>query len=176
VGAVIPGELEKGKVDSLLQTDTFRKGLQLAVSSQDVWPLFLLLMSCLFFADVFVRRVTISFDWVGPAVSWLRGKVFGIREQEHTEQRLEQLRSRKAAIAEQIDDRRAATRFEPVPDQLPGAKDAGQILSEAAGGTPPQAPQTPRPSAQLTPHQPESESYTSRLLKAKQQARRDTDK
>ena len=175
-GQVIPGELAKGKVDTLLTVDTFRKGLPLAISSQDVWPLFLVIMGCVFFADVFVRRVTLSFDWVGPALVWIRVRVFGRKEAEHPEQRLEQLRTRKAAIAEQIDDRRAATRFEPVPDTLPQSADAGQILNQASGGTSAAPAPAQRPTTQLTPNQPEAESYTSRLLKAKQQARKETDK
>lgn len=175
-GQVIEGELEKGSVDSLLKVDTFRKGLPLAISSQDVWPLFLVIMGCMFFADVFVRRVSIGFAWVGQAWNWLVAR-FRKTESEQPEQRLERLRTRKAAIAEQIDDRRAATRFEPVLDKLPDQADASQILEQASGGTPPTPQAPPRPSATtLTPTQPDAESYTSRLLKAKQQARKETDK
>ena len=40
------------------KVDTFRGGLSPAISSQDVWPLFVVIMGCLFFADVLVRRYT----------------------------------------------------------------------------------------------------------------------
>jgi hypothetical protein len=175
-GQVIAGELSKEKIDTLLAVDTFRKGLPLAISSQDVWPLFLVIMGCVFFADVFVRRVTVSFEWLGPALVKLRARILGRKEVEQSEERLEVLRTRKAAIAEQIDDRRAATRFEPVPDSLPRAGDASQILEQASAGMAATPTPTPRPASQLTPNQPEAESYTSRLLKAKQQARKEADK
>jgi uncharacterized membrane protein len=172
-GQVISGDLSKEKSESLLKVDTFREGLPLAITSQDVWPLFLVLMGCVFFADVFVRRVTISFEWVAPTIAWARAKVFGRSTEEYPEQRMERLRTRKAAIAEQIDDRRAATRFEPASEILPASADAGQILEQASGGATSAPAPVPRPSAQLTPSQVETESYTARLLKAKQQARKD---
>jgi hypothetical protein len=175
-GEVITGDLEKGKIESLLKVNTFRKGLPLAVSSQDVWPLFLVVMGCLFFADVFVRRVSVGFGWVGVIWNWLRAKLLRQQESAQPEQRLERLRTRKAAIAEQIDDRRAATRFEPVMDKLPESTDASEILEQASGGASTAAPLPSRPTATLSPTQPEAESYTSRLLKAKQQARKETDK
>lgn len=175
-GQVVPGEIEKGQVDTLLATDTFRRGVPLAVSRQDVWPSFLVIMGCVFFLDVLIRRVTVSFEWVTPAMAWVRSRILGKQDAEPAEQRLERLRSRKAAIAEQIDDRRAATRFEPVLEQLPDQAAAGQILEDAShGAAAPPAPTRPAPTS-LTPTQPDAESYTSRLLKAKQQARKDADK
>jgi hypothetical protein len=57
-GRIIEGELEPGKMDALLDVDTFRHNLPKARSSQDVWPLLVLLAASLFFFDVFVRRVS----------------------------------------------------------------------------------------------------------------------
>ena len=168
-GALIEGELAEDQVESLLKVDTFRPGLPPAVSSQDVWPLFLVICAGVFFADVFIRRVTIGFGWLLPVWNWLRFKVFGRQEAPEHDERLERLRSRKAAVAGEIDERRAATRFEPVLPETGGpAPDLNQVLQDASGSDlPSEGP--PRPTTPLAPGA-EEESYTSRLLKAKQQA------
>ena len=65
--------------EPLVEFDTFRHDLAKAISSQDVWPLVLLVAACVFFGDVFVRRVTVHFDWIGPALAWLWAASCGVR-------------------------------------------------------------------------------------------------
>jgi hypothetical protein len=169
-GQMLPNALERGTPEKTLSVDTFRGGLPLAISIQDVWPMVLVTMACVFFADVFVRRVTVSFEWLIWLWNWLRARILGRRDEAESEERLERLRTRKAAISEQIDERRAATRFEPVLDDAVDKETADEVLRQAAGGaaaTPPPLPS----SHQLSPDSPEAESYTARLLKAKQQAK-----
>jgi hypothetical protein len=173
-GQILDQALEKGPPEKVLNVDTFRGGLPKAISIQDVWPLFLVGMGCLFFADVFVRRVTLSLEWIGHLWAWIRLKVLGRQEGEEREERLERLRTSKAQIAEQIDERRAATRFEPQVDAAQGEVDPEEVLRQAAGNmpmNPPAAPSSPA-SGQIAPDAPEAESYTTRLLKAKQQAKK----
>ena len=172
-GTVIDGEFATDNIDSLLSIDTFREGLPPSISSQDVWPLFLVFAASIFFADIFIRRVTVSFDWVGPCLAWMRTKVFGAEDDEQTEERLDRLRSRKAAIAGEIDERRAATRFEPVMPEDGASADPEEVLRDAAAGGAAASPSTQRPAAQLSPEAQDEESYTSRLLKAKQKAWKD---
>ena len=43
-------------------------------SSQDIWYYLLVLASCLFFGDVFLRRVQVSFAWLPRAVGRLLGR------------------------------------------------------------------------------------------------------
>lgn len=164
-GKVIQGDMEPGKMDKLLAEDTFRHNLPKARSSQDVWPLLVLVAACLFFCDVFVRRVSISWEWARPAVNWVRERVLNRDKLEAPDERMERLRRRKAAISTNIDERRAATRFEPEPD---AQADLDRVVEEVSGGQPSAPPpQTaPGPSAPSA----EEESYTSRLMKAKQQA------
>jgi uncharacterized membrane protein/Mg-chelatase subunit ChlD len=162
---------ERGQVIDA-DIDTFRKGLAPAVSSQDVWPMFVLLTACVFFADIFVRRVTIGTDWVLPAVAWVRAKLFSGAEPVEDQERMQRLRSKKAAIAEEIDDRRAAARFEPVPDDAAEttSPDLDEVIADnsaASGG----APGRLAPSKEtMAPEGPAEESYTARLLKAKKKA------
>ena len=72
------------------------------------------------------------------------------------------LRSRKAEVAEQLDQLHAAARFEPPPE----ATAAAATLEELHGPTAPSKPKPPQPS--IAPEKPsDEESYTERLLKAK---------
>ena len=169
-GVLIEASPTASGSEGLLGVDTFRSGLPPSISSQDVWPLFLVFAAGVFFADVFVRRVTVSLEWVGPALTWLRVKVFGQAPVVQHEERLDRLRTRKAAIPGEIDERRAATRFEPtMPEQGGSTVTLDQVLQDVAGGAAP-TERPKQPTSQLSPENAEQESYTSRLLKAKQQA------
>jgi len=179
-GQIIDGETDPddSETGSLLDVDTFRRGLAPAISSQDVWPLFLVFTACIFFLDVLVRRVTMGFGWVAHAWKWLRVKLFGEPEPAGDEQRLERLRSRKAAVAEQIDERRAATRFEPQSEDeasRAASRNLDEVIRDAGSGTTP-ASQPGRPSTTMTPDAAEEESYTTRLLKAKKQAWKESER
>lgn len=147
-----PDGLER--MEPLLQVNSFRHDLPKATSSQDVWPLLLLVGSCVFFFDVFVRRVQISFAWV-PA--WA-GKLIGRKEAPKVEQTIERLRSRKAEVGDRMAQLRASMKFEPTKETP-----AEPMLDEPS---PSERPSQPAAAPTLTAEQ-EEESYTSRLLKAK---------
>jgi len=167
-GRVIEGEMEKEKLDGLLGVDTYRAGLAKAISRQDVWPLFLLLAACVFFGDVFIRRVTVHFYWIGPAFGWAADRLLRREREEVEDERMERLRSRKAVIAGQIDERRASARFEPQADADLPPKELDDVLEEATAATESRAP-TPAPE-QASLETEEDQSYTSRLLEAKKKA------
>jgi len=172
-GVVMPGEVRTGNLDSWLTVDTFRGGLAPAISSADVWPAVLLLSACLFFADVLVRRVTIEWHrlaaWCGRLLARFRRPSAPV----DNEERLDRLRSRKAEIAEELDERRATARFMP---ELPADK---QAISEVAGGeaSPASAPKrtSARPETSSAPNAPDEPTYTERLLQAKRRAWQDDD-
>ena len=87
---------------------------------------------------------------------------------------MEKLRSRKAEVGEQLDRSRAATRFEaarsPSPMRLRPDRSAsrswkgGPMPDRARAAQKPQSPSLAAPA----PETDEAESYTNRLLKAKQ--------
>lgn len=172
-GQVIQGELAKGAVQRLVESvDTFRRTLAKAVSSQDYWPFFLFLAALIFLADVFIRRVTVHFYWVLPALAYAYRRARGQADQQAPDERLARLRNRKAVVANQIDERRAATRFEPVVDEgSTTPSDIDQTFAEASGGAPPSAP---RPTSQAPTGGPQTEqdTYTERLLAAKKKAKK----
>jgi Mg-chelatase subunit ChlD/uncharacterized membrane protein len=155
-GRVIkPADNGKG-TQSLLAVDTFRHGeLPKATSSQDAWFYLVLAGSCLFFFDVFFRRVQVSLAWVAP----LAGRIMRRQVEPARVETIERLRSRKAEVAGRIEQLRSDARFEPPPETTAKIED----LEEKA------APRLVRPAAppMAGREEPEEESYTQRLLQAK---------
>lgn len=146
--------------------NTFRPSPIKPTSTQDIWPVLMLVAGCLFLADVFVRRVAINFDWVAPLVAQVRTSLAGEEVETTSDERMARLRSRKAAVNEELDDRKSAARFEPSPDDEVDMS----ILDQSAQM---QAKATEKKSQQSLQAQDEEETYTERLLKAKQQARKE---
>lgn len=174
-GQLLEGDLERGKLERLLEFDTFRHNLSKAISRQDIWPLVLLITACVFFGDVLVRRVTVHFYWIGPALAFLWAEVLRRPSEEKPDERIERLRSRKAEVSERLDERRAAARFEPQVEEPGGHPHASleEVLQEAGGA--PGATAAPRPAARQgqEPAAEQEKSYTERLLEAKKKAWKD---
>jgi len=163
-GELIEGHAPSGEdqEDPRLKVNPFRhEGLRKARSSQDAWYYAVLLASCVFFADVFIRRVQINFNWAFAL--WARAVAIVTRREQAVEvEILDRLRSRKEAVGQQIDRLRAEARFEVPPEPPRGA--AG--LEEPELAPPPEKkPAEPKIEAEA-----EEESYTQRLLKAKKKA------
>ncbi len=156
-------------LESLLQVDSFRHDLPPATSSLEAWHLATLLASCLFFFDVLVRRVAFSLAWVPRLAQQVRLRWRGHESTAADKEYLDRLRNRKAEVGDQLDLQRAATRFEPTPAGTTAAQNA---VAEALRDAPPVAPPTAPGSTSLAPEVP-AESYTSRLLKAKQEVWKD---
>jgi hypothetical protein len=173
-GTKIEGGLAPGMIDRMVQSvDTFRRTLAKAISSEDFWPIFLLIAAGIFLIDVFIRRVTVHFYWMAPAVAYAYNRVRGRQQDAAPDERLARLRNRKAAVSNQIDERRAAARFEPQPDGFTEPKDYEQVIQDAsAGGA---ASEQPRPQAptQASGPQSEQDTYTERLLAAKKKAKKE---
>jgi uncharacterized membrane protein len=169
-GQIAPVGLERDQFDALLNLDTFRDGLRRAITRRDVWPIVLVIVAAVFWGDVFIRRVTVHFYWIAPAFRWLVNRVLRRPSEQVVDQRLERLRSRKAAVVEQIDERRAAARFEPQEDERASSPDLDELLGQVEGPAP-QPP--PRASQETTVSADQESSYTARLLQAKKKAWKD---
>jgi len=170
-GRVIEDAKDPEAIEPLLAVNTFRHDLPKASASQDIWHLLLLVASCLLLGDVFVRRVHVHFGWVPPLVARLRNFVLRRQPPPVQPQYIQRLKSRKAEVSGQLDQLRAATRFEAPPEAKGGA-DVAAALDEAVAKKPPPAQppeRTPQP-------KPEQESYTERLLKAKKKVWEERDK
>jgi uncharacterized membrane protein len=167
-GVLITGSVEPDKTDGLLEVNSFRRDLARAVSSRDIWPLLIFLGSCVFFADVFVRRVNVGTDWIKPLWNRVAARVLHREPPPVVDERMERLRQRKQQLEGSLDERRAAARFEPAPDET---ADTSVLQSDAAASR--DVPRAAEPKKPLGPQQPEPEDYTSRLLRAKRQAWKD---
>ncbi|ADB16802.1 von Willebrand factor type A [Pirellula staleyi DSM 6068] len=174
VGTVLPTELEPSEVNSLVAAlDTFRRTLARAISIEDVWPPLLVLAAALFLFDVFVRRVTVHFYWIAPALKNLWRRMRGQQLEAVADERMERLRGRKAAISQQMEDRRAASRFEPSPDAPVEGRDLDTVLGDATLASDRPVAASPEKTPTATPETKDADSYTERLLAAKKKAKRD---
>jgi len=171
-GKYIAGSLTPEGVHELLTTDTFYHDLAKAVSSQDIWNWLVLLASCVFLGDVFVRRVAVHFYWVAPLIADVRDRLWHREQVPVADQRLERLRSRKETIGAQIDERRASTRFEPAPD----ADVEGDLLAGEAASATQQSTRAGSSSGVSAEAEKTEETYTERLLKVKKRIQDDRKK
>lgn len=173
-GKVIEGSLFEEGLTSLLETNVFRRNLASAISSNYVWPWLVLISGCVFFGDVFVRRVAVNFDWVAPAMAAAKNAVLRREPEAGPDERLERLRNRKAIVESQIDQQRAAARFELAPEQEEHADTS--VLDPSAPDASADRRAAGQSDDQVRP-ETEEEDYTSRLLKAKKQVwkKRDSD-
>jgi len=168
-GMLVEAGLDLSQPEQLIAANPFRRDLQPAIANQSIWPWLILVGSCLFFADVFVRRVQVNFEWLMPLLAQARDWVLRRERAVPVPETMGRLQSRKREISKQIEDRRAATRFEE-PVDAPEATDA--VASAAA----PSTQRQPRQPPAETPDQVAEPSYTERLLKAKRQVWQDRDK
>jgi hypothetical protein len=177
-----------GRLDldrTLQEADVFRRDPKLTPPSSmsDLWPPLLWLAACLFLADVGVRRVSPDFDRMRKNMidAWtkLRGREVAPRVEY-----MEKLKGRKAEVTEQIERGRAATRFEAPPVASPVIpENVGPVDEPLLGGATaegPKPPPTSKPATRpgMTPDKKDApqESYTNRLLKAKQKVWEDREK
>ncbi len=166
-GEIIEGPLTQSGLDRLLATDTFRPTLSQTVGVQDVWPLLIVICGTMFFADVFVRRVALQFDWIGAYISEFKLR----RKTPDIQHSMARLQSRKAEIEKEIASKRAKTRFAPETDDNASGREQlekviGDEIDEIADRRRPKKRDTSLDVVQ------EEQSYTSRLLDAKRKAQK----
>ena len=71
-GQLIENSAEPDALGKLLEFNTFRHDLPKATSSQEAWHWLVLMASCVFLGDVFIRRVNVNFAWLPPLLVRLR--------------------------------------------------------------------------------------------------------
>jgi uncharacterized membrane protein/Mg-chelatase subunit ChlD len=151
--------------------DVFRRDKNLIPprSFTDLWPALLWLAACLFLGDVAIRRVAPDVDRIRKNIADAWEKLRG-REVAPATEYMEKLKSRKAEVDDQLDRSRAATRFEAPPLPEPTMPLNEPLLTGAMGPAEsrPTTHREPRPGLTPQEKQPEQESYTNRLLRAKQ--------
>jgi Mg-chelatase subunit ChlD len=158
--------------DNAVAGNVFRRDLPRAIAREPFWQLALLAGACLFFFDVFNRRVMLT---MAPLVAALRrgaDRMLGrVALADASADSLARLQSRKAEVARQLSDRMAAARFEaPQVEPSPQAVSAGAAIEDDALAATRPVPLSLEPAA---PAESDAGSYTGRLLAAKRAARRD---
>jgi hypothetical protein len=166
-GQIIPVSLTDTIVALPPETNTFRRDVARTVSSNYIWPWLVLISSCIFFGDVFIRRVAVEFGWLFKFLARARDWILRREPEAKPDERMNRLRSRKAAVTETIDQRRAQTRFEPEPDQEIDTS----ILDEGATAAPTDVRRDVK-TTDMGPGAKEEDDFATRLMKAKQQALR----
>jgi uncharacterized membrane protein/Mg-chelatase subunit ChlD len=159
--------IEQSAADRLdEEVHPFRHDLKPLAAAQDLWPLLTFWAVILFFFDVAVRRIALDLTRVQPALAVAWGYVTGRKvEAQPPPDYMDKLRNKKAEVAAELDRARASQRFQPTAESA--AAPGSPLLEELTG------PAAPRPTAarpQVAPEAPQQpqDSYTSRLLKAKQ--------
>lgn len=166
-GQLVDGDLERRGLPELLQFDPYRHNLARAASRRDVWPLVLVITAAVFFGDVLIRRVNLRLDGIGPALARFWTRLLRREPEQLPDERLQRLRSRKAEVGEQLDQRRAAARFELQTDEAAGdSRPLDDALADSRG-------QPSQPAAPQPPEAASEKSYTERLLEAKKKAWKD---
>jgi uncharacterized membrane protein len=162
-GLLLDGDFT-ANLPSLLAVNTFRPNLPKVVSVSDVWPLLAMIAASLLFFDVLLRRLRIDVRALLPIFTIFRHRAAVAPA---ADERIARLRSRKAAIEQQVEDRRAAARFEPQNEsaaeprpELSPPNDLSQLPRSATADLSPQASAG------------DQATYTERLLAAKKKLRR----
>ena len=161
-GLLIEAPEDSDEIQTLLSFNTFRHDLPKAKSSQDAWHYLILLGGCLFFCDVFVRRVHVGFAWVPTLYGRARDRLLGREAQAEEPRMIDRLKSRKAQVTDRLERLRSDARFESgdeTPSQV-AAIDEQEATKTATPFRPSTSVEKPEP-------EPEEDSYTARLLRAK---------
>jgi uncharacterized membrane protein/Mg-chelatase subunit ChlD len=166
----VPEENAEAALGPQLAVDPYRRDLPQAVATQDIWPWLVLACSCFFLADVFVRRVQVSFLWLAPIWTRFFDILLGRERAVAVPETMSRLRSRKAEVDRSIESQRAAMRFEP---DAAIAVDANAMRAAEAKPTSPGTAPAPPPAAKPEGEAEKDDAYTSRLLQAKKQVWKD---
>jgi Mg-chelatase subunit ChlD len=162
-GQVIKLPDDFGKAGPKPVVDPFRHDLPKATSNQDAWHCLLLAACCVLFGDVFCRRVNVNFAWVVPLTARARDWVLRRRPKAAAPEFIERLQSRKAEVSGQLEQLRAAARFEPTAE----TRASLDVFEPTASPGRDESREKPAASPLAEPAKPQPEGYTERLLKAK---------
>ena len=153
-------------LEQLLAVNTFRHDLAKASSSQDAWQYLLLVASCLFFGDVFFRRVQVNFG-LGAAAGRPGARLAPAPSAEARHARVHGTAARQKSRSHRSKSSNCAARSASKCRKPQKPADL-TVLEEPAGADKPSKP-AEKPSI-TTPEKTEEESYTERLLRRKRKS------
>jgi uncharacterized membrane protein len=184
----LSNSLEPDSLKEILAIDPYRGGLAPARSLEDVWPLAVLLGACLFFADVFIRRVALD-PMAATKEFFATRKIRSSSKGDALQSKLDRLRTSKSDIASEIDRQRQSGSVSPEPmalatgadtatnsdadkvfDVTPEASAYGSVKIDAQDNTA-NSSEDKLSQTKLSGEQ-QNQSYTGRLLDAKRRAQK----
>jgi hypothetical protein len=177
-GQVLP-ELAPENLIDLLGVDTFRAGIPPAKSLKDIWPLVVLSGATLFFADVFVRRVSVDLGLpLRKLVAFMTKRKWSAEDQSR-QATLERLRTSKSKVSDEIGRQRSNTSLQETLEPTDSPSISSEVSAASSFGRQIES-STKSPSARPTDENnknsksssSDSENYTSRLLEAKRKAQK----
>lgn len=148
------------------RTNPFRGGLADARAIRDVWPWAVLMGCCVFFGDIFIRRVSIGMGWVSTA--W--DAILGGKPEAVTTMRLDTLKASKERLAGELQRQRASTRYEPTSQADTSPVATSRSFEESSKSKPTIDPTAS--STSMTSGKGDEMTYTERLLEAKRKAKK----
>lgn len=163
-GTLVAGGLDITVAEQVEEENPFRRDLPPAISNQSIWPWLIVIGCCIFFGDVFVRRVQINFLWLTAFLARLLDRVLNRQREAPVLETIGRLRSKKQEIGHQIERQRSASRFAGSTESPPASAPATESVPKKKPTQSSQQPESPAP-----------ESYTERLLKAKREVWKDRD-
>jgi hypothetical protein len=177
-GQVLP-ELAPENLNDLLGVDTFRAGIPPAKSLKDIWPLVVLSGATLFFADVFVRRVSVDLGLPLRKLAAFMSKRKGTAEDQSRQVTLERLRTSKSKVSDEIGRHRSNTSLQETQETTDSPAISSEVSAANSFGRQIES-STKSPNARPTDENnktskntpTDSENYTSRLLEAKRKAQK----
>ena len=119
-----------------------------------------------------MRRVNVGLDWISAAVGEGAINCCAAPRRRSPKSGWNGCDTAKRQIESEIDQRRAATRFEPDADLAPRS-DADPSLTTDTLAADAHSPAPSHRQESLSPDEAAEETYTERLLKAKRKARED---
>jgi hypothetical protein len=177
-GQVLP-ELAPENLNDLLGVDTFRGGIPPAKSLKDIWPLVVLSGATLFFADVFVRRVSLDLGLpLRKLAAWMSKRKWSAEDQSR-QATLERLRTSKSKVSDEIGRQRSNTSLQESREPIDSPAISSEVSAASSFGRQIESSSKPtaaRPSDENSKNSKsapaDSENYTSRLLEAKRKAQK----
>jgi hypothetical protein len=150
---------------ALASADIFRHDQSPTLHMQPIWYWLVILAAALLLLDVATRRIAIEPEAIAGKLrdGWARLRGKGKLTAE-SQQYIERLRSRKAAVGAQLEQGKAAKRFEAPADVQP----VEVSTAPPASRPPPRPVERPRLGAE---QEQEALDFATRLMRAKQKAR-----
>lgn len=170
-GKLVAEGLRSGSPDEA--ASPFRRDLPAVRSNQSVWPWLVVAASCIFWGDVFVRRVQLDLRWLAVTLRRWRDRLLQRERAAASIETMRRLRSQKDEVATMIQQRTAGVRFNADAHRRI-AVESGPPLARAAPEVPMNVVEPPSPSSNSEANEasPPSDDYTVRLLEAKKRAQR----